>query len=65
MLTPAAAAVGIAIVASVGNLGGFVGPVLLGKFSQDTGSFIYGLLIISAFQLIGALWTALTVRMPR
>ncbi|MEG2569768.1 MAG: MFS transporter, partial [Acinetobacter sp.] len=45
MLTPAAAAVGIGVVASIGNLGGFAAPVLIGKFSQLTGSFVIGFLV--------------------
>ena len=65
MLSPAAAAVGIGIIASIGNLGGFFAPVLIGKFSQLTGSFAIGFLVIGALQVIAALWTALTVRIPR
>lgn len=65
MLTPAAAAVGIGVIASIGNLGGFFAPVLIGKFSQLTGSFAIGFLVIGALQVIAALWTALTVRIPR
>ena len=65
MLTPAATAVGIAVIASIGNLGGFFAPVLIGKFSQLTGSFAIGFLVIGALQVIAALWTALTVRIPR
>ncbi len=65
MLAPSAAAVGIGIVASVGNLGGFAGPVLIGKLSGQTGSFAVGMLIVAGLSLLGALWTALTVRIPR
>ncbi len=65
MLTPVAAAVGIGIIASIGNLGGFFAPVLIGKFSQLTGNLGIGFLVIGALQLIGALWTAFTVRIPR
>lgn len=65
MLAPAAAAVGIAIVASVGNLGGFVAPVLIGKLSEASGELFTGFLALGGLLLLGALWTALTVRMPR
>ena len=65
MLTPVAAAVGIGVIASIGNLGGFFAPVLIGKFSQLTGNLGIGFLVIGALQLIGALWTAFTVRIPR
>ncbi|MHA3891062.1 MFS transporter [Acinetobacter sp. GXMZU3951] len=65
MLTPVAAAIGIGVIASIGNLGGFFAPVLIGKFSQLTGNFSIGFLVIGALQLIAALWVALTVRIPR
>lgn len=65
MLTPVAAAVGIGVIASIGNLGGFFAPVLIGKFSQLTGNLGIGFLVIGALQLIGALWTAFTVRISR
>lgn len=65
MLAPAAAAVGIAIVASVGNLGGFVAPVLIGKLSEASGELFTGFLALGGLLLLGALWTALTVRIPR
>lgn len=61
MLAPAATAVGIAIIASFGNLGGFVAPVVVGKSSAMTGSYLAGLLIIGGLLLLGALWSALTV----
>ena len=65
MLTPVAAAIGIGVIASIGNLGGFFAPVLIGKFSQLTGNFSIGFLVIGGLQLIAALWVALTVRIPR
>lgn len=65
MLAPSAAAVGIGIIASVGNLGGFAGPVLIGKLSEQAGGFAVGMLVIACLSLLGALWTALTVRIPR
>lgn len=65
MLAPAATAVGIAIIASFGNLGGFVAPVLIGKSSAMTGSYLPGLMIILGLLVLGAVWSALTVRIPR
>lgn len=65
LLTPAAAAVGIAIIASFGNLGGFAAPVLVGKFSELTGSYAPGFLIIGGLMLLGALWSAATIRLSR
>lgn len=49
-----AAAGGIAIVNSVGNLGGFVGPYLVGYARDATGSFGGGLMALAAALVIGA-----------
>ncbi len=48
-LSGAAAAGGIAIINSVGNLSGFVGPYLMGYIKDQTGSFDGGLLCLAAF----------------
>ena len=47
MLTGSAAAGGIALINSVGNLGGFLGPYAMGLVQEATGSFVIGLLTIS------------------
>ena len=47
-LSGAAAAGGIAIINSVGNLSGFVGPYLMGYIKDATGSFNGGLLCLAA-----------------
>ena len=39
---------------AVGNLGGFLGPSLVGFIKDATGSFSLGLLAISAGALVGA-----------
>jgi MFS family permease len=62
MLPPAAAAVGIAIIASVGNLGGFVAPVLVGKISASTGDMAGGFWIIAALLALGGAWAAVSLR---
>jgi len=55
------AAASIALVNSVGNTGGFVGPYLLGALNDTTGSFALGLCAIAAMLAVfGSL--ALTVR---
>lgn len=64
MLSPSASAVGIAIIASVGNLGGFAAPVLVGKISAMTGSMSGGFWIITGLLLLGGLWAAVTIRLP-
>jgi cyanate permease len=48
------AAAAIALINSVGNTGGFVGPYLLGAISDATHSFAPGLLVIAALMLTGA-----------
>jgi ACS family tartrate transporter-like MFS transporter len=46
-LTGTAAAVGIALINSIGNLGGFVGPYLVGIVKDSTGSFHYALFLLA------------------
>jgi MFS transporter, ACS family, tartrate transporter len=50
--TPAAA--GIALINSIGNLGGFVGPYLVGLISDATGSTDGGLIALAAILVGGA-----------
>src|SRR5262245_6436419 len=54
MLKEQAAAGGIALVNSMGAVGGFVGPYVLGQVKQHTGSFTGGLLILGACQVASA-----------
>jgi MFS family permease len=51
----AGAAASIALINSVGNTGGFVGPYLLGAINEATGSFKVGLFAIAAMLVGGAL----------
>jgi ACS family tartrate transporter-like MFS transporter len=55
------AAASIALINSVGNTGGFVGPYLLGAINDATHSFAIGLLAIAAMLVAGAS-LVLTVR---
>jgi ACS family tartrate transporter-like MFS transporter len=52
MLTGTAAAGGIALINSVGNLGGFLGPFMMGAIKDATGSFTIGLLSIAVGTLV-------------
>jgi len=52
VLSGTAAAAGIAVINSVGNLSGFVGPYAMGWIKDATGSFAGGLLLIAAFAVI-------------
>ncbi len=51
-LTEAAAAGSIGLINSIGNLGGFLGPSLLGVVKQQTGDFRIGLMIVAALAAI-------------
>lgn len=53
-LTGTAAAASIGLINSVGNLGGFVGPYVVGYLSRETGSFIGGVLYLSLSALVAA-----------
>jgi len=55
MLRGTAAAGGIALVNSIGNIGGFAGPYLMGWIREATGGFSGGLLTLAAFLIAGAL----------
>jgi MFS transporter, ACS family, tartrate transporter len=48
-LSGAAAAGGIALINSIGNLAGFAGPYAVGRISDLTGSYTGGLLLLSTF----------------
>ena len=54
-LSGAAAAGGIAVITSIGNLAGFVAPYVIGAIKDATGSFTIGLLVISALTLLSML----------
>jgi ACS family tartrate transporter-like MFS transporter len=53
-LTGPAAAAGIAWINSIGNLGGFFGPTIVGWAKQLTGSFAGGLYALSLCALVSA-----------
>jgi MFS transporter, ACS family, tartrate transporter len=54
LLSGSAAAAGIALVNSIGNLGGFVGPYLVGLVKDATGSTDGGLLVLACILAGGA-----------
>lgn len=57
-----AAAAGIAIVNSIGNIGGFAGPYLIGWVRETTGGFGAGLLTLAGLLVLGA---AVAAAMPK
>src|SRR6266403_2769861 len=51
-LSGAAAAAGIAVINSIGNLAGFAGPFAMGWIKDHTGSYAGGLLLLAAFGIV-------------
>ncbi len=62
MLTGVAAAAGIAAVNSIGNLGGFLGPFLLGWLSEGLGGQRAGLILLGGAMMAGGLIMGATCR---
>jgi ACS family tartrate transporter-like MFS transporter len=56
-LSGSAAAAGIATINSIGNLGGFVGPAMIGWIKDMTGSFQGGLYFVAALLVLSAVLT--------
>lgn len=54
-LSGSAAAAGIATINSIGNLGGFVGPVVIGVIKEQTGSYTWGLWFVASLLALSAL----------
>lgn len=54
-LVGASAAAGIALINSVGNLGGYVGPYAIGKIKESTGSLSGGMYFLVAATVFGAI----------
>jgi len=61
-LSGAAAATGIATINSIGNLGGFVGPAMIGWIKDSTGSFAGGLYFVAGLLVLSAVLTLLLAR---
>lgn len=61
-LSGPAAAAGIATINSIGNLGGFVGPSMIGWIHDTTGSFAGGLYFVAGLLVISAVVTLILAR---
>jgi ACS family tartrate transporter-like MFS transporter len=55
-LSGTAAAVSVGVINSFGNLGGFFGPYIMGKFRDLTHSFVVGMSTLIVAQIIGGLF---------
>jgi MFS transporter, ACS family, tartrate transporter len=58
-LTGTAAAGGIALIAALGNLGGFAGPAFTGAMEDSTGDFTTPFVVLAALLVAGSLLTLL------
>jgi MFS transporter, ACS family, tartrate transporter len=63
VLSGTAAAAGIALINAIGNLGGFVGPSVMGWLRQATGGYAGGMLVLAAGLLVAA-GLVLTIQLP-
>ncbi len=61
-LSGAGAAAGIASINSIGNLGGFVGPAVIGWLKGRTGGYTAGLYVVAATLAISAILTLVLAR---
>jgi ACS family tartrate transporter-like MFS transporter len=61
-LTGAAAAGGLALINSLANLSGFVGPYLIGILKDATGSFSGGLILLACALLLAGLFVLMLWR---
>ena len=53
-LSEAAAAASIGLINSFGNLGGFVGPYVVGFLTDRTGTYAAGIVYLGAMALVGS-----------
>lgn len=63
-LSGASAAAGIALINSIGNLGGFVGPFVIGWLKSKRGGYAGGLYVVGATLAVSAVVTILLSRQP-
>jgi ACS family tartrate transporter-like MFS transporter len=62
LMSGAGAAAGIAMINSIGNLGGFIGPYMIGWIKGKTGSYTGGLYVVGATLAFSAVLTLLLNR---
>ena len=64
-LSGSAAAAGIATINSIGNLGGFVGPAMIGWIKDWSGSYLGGLYFVAGLLIVSAILTLILARSQR
>jgi ACS family tartrate transporter-like MFS transporter len=62
VLSGGAAAAGIALINSVGNLGGFLGPIIIGEVKDRTGDYGMGIVAVGAFVAMAGVLALLLAR---
>jgi len=62
LMSGAGAAAGIAMINSIGNLGGFIGPYMIGWIKGKTGSYTGGLYVVGGTLVLSAVLTLLLSR---
>jgi ACS family tartrate transporter-like MFS transporter len=65
MLTGTGAAAGIAVINSIGNLGGFVGPYVIGLIRTATGTFVAPMIAMAAALIFGGVLALISSAPPR
>jgi len=65
ILTGAAAAGGIAFINAFGNIGGALGPAIVGWLKDTTGSYAGGLYGLAVFTGVSALIALVSLNIPR
>lgn len=63
VLRGSAAAAGIALINSIGNLGGFLGPYMIGAVKDRTGDYGMGIVAVGAFVMLSGVLTLLLGRL--
>ncbi len=53
-LSGTAAAAGIAFINSIANIAGFVGPMIIGRIKDATGSFSGGFLVVAGVSIVAS-----------
>lgn len=61
-LTGAAAATGIAMINSIGNLGGFIGPSVIGWVRDTTGSYSAGLYFLGTVSILASIFAMILMK---
>jgi MFS family permease len=65
LLTGAGAATGIALINSIGNLGGFAAPFITGAMKEATGSYRASMFVVGGFLMLSAILVMSIAARPR